>query len=205
MKKIKYIFTLVLTLAVISAFTSVAAFADTGKADAVVNVVAACGFNDDSATVFVPAAFGVVSNSESITRSPIEIVCNGLNGWKIQAIGASPDSTNPTGADGNTSMYSPVAGGTGNFIPTGTSGTSSYWSFRISSVSAAAGTASISGGYGTYSNIPASTVEVASFTGDGSGNTITGTLRPDYQIYVSGGQAVGTYTGKVKYTIVVNP
>ncbi|MBQ3280317.1 hypothetical protein IJG92_01535 [Candidatus Saccharibacteria bacterium] len=201
------ILTLGLTLMFAAAFVvnSRAVSAATGSADAVVNVVAACGFDDATATTTIPTASGVVSNSETITRDPIEIICNGLNGWNIQALGYSPDSSNPTGADGNTSMYSPVSGGTGNFIPTGTSGTNSYWSFKITSVTASAGTASIATGYNAYSNIPSSAVTVASFTGDGTGSSITGYLRPDYQIFVDGGQAPGTYTGKVKYTIVVNP
>lgn len=205
--KSKLILSLVLTLtfgALIIAATPVSA--DAKSADAVVNVVPACSFSAEGATTSLSVAAGVVGNTEGISTKPdIESVCNGLNGWKIQAVGYSPDSTNPTGGvDGNTSMYSPVAGGTGNFIPTGTTGPNSYWSFKISSASSST-TASVLNGYGSYSNIPATAVDVVNYTGDGAGGTITGVMRADYQIYVSGGQAPGTYTGKVKYTLVVNP
>ena len=208
--KSKYIFTPVLTLMALFATAMLAgnpAFADTGKADAIVDVLPACAFTDDDATTIIPTAPTTLSNSESISTKPdIVAVCNGLNGWKIQAVGFSPDSTDPTGGvDGNTSMYSPVSGGLGNFIATGTSGTSSYWSFKITSATSATTTATILNGYNNYSNIPAAAVDVANFTGDGAGGPVTGTIRADYQIFVSGGQAPGTYTGKVKYTIAVNP
>ncbi|MBR3269885.1 hypothetical protein IKG07_01405 [Candidatus Saccharibacteria bacterium] len=208
--KSKYIFIPVLTLTMVFAAMALAsgsAFAATGAADAAVNVVPACTFTTSDYTITIPVAPGTLGNSESITRTDgsIETTCNGLNGWKIQAIGYSPDSTHPTGDDGLTSMYSPVSGGLGNFIPTGTSGSNSYWSFKITSVSSDTTTASILNGYGSYSNIPSSAVDVANYTGDGAGGTVTGHMRPDYQIYASGGQAPGTYTGQVKYTIVVNP
>lgn len=190
----------------VAVFGSTSVFADTRSADAVVNVVPACGFSAEDATTSFSVTIGVIGNTEGISTKPdIESVCNGLNGWKIQAVGYSPDSTNPTGGvDGNTSMYSPVAGGTGNFIPTGTTGPNSYWSFKISSASSST-TATVLGSYGSYSDIPATPTNVVNYTGDGAGGTITGVMRADYQIYASGGQAPGTYTGKVKYTLVVNP
>lgn len=207
--KSKYIFTMVLTLMALfgAALVSGSAYADTSSADAFVEVVPACSFSADDATTTIPTAAGVVSNSESISTKPdIESTCNGLNGWKIQAIGYSPDSSDPTGADGNTSMYSPVAGGTGNFIATGTSGANSYWSMKVAiNTAASTTTGSVLNGYGAYSDVPSSAVDVVNFAGDGLGSSLTGVIRADYQIYVSGGQAPGTYTGQVKYTIAVNP
>jgi len=199
--KSKLILSLVLTLtfgALIIAATPVSA--DTKSADAVVNVVPACTFSSDEATTTFNTPVGVVSNTEGITKPNIESVCNGLNGWKIQAIGYSPDAAYPTGNDGNTSMYNPA----GDIIPTGTSGANSYWSFKISSASSST-TASVLNGYGSYSNIPATAVDVVNYTGDGAGGSITGVMRADYQVFVDGGQLPGTYTGKVKYTLVVNP
>lgn len=208
--KSKYVFTLVLTLMLAFGgvmITNSFASAATDSADAVVNVVPACTFSAEDATTTIPTASGTVSNSESISTKPdIETTCNALNGWKIQAIGYSPDSSNPTGADGNTSMYSPVSGGTGNFIATGTSGTSSYWSMKISIVSASSTTTgTVLNSFNSYSNVPSLATNVANFAGSGTGTSLVGVIRADYQIFVDGGQSPGTYTGKVKYTIAVNP
>ena len=46
---------------------------------------------------------------------------------------------------------------------------------------------------------------INNIAGDGAGGSVTGTMRADYQIFVSGSQAPGTYTGIVKYIIAVNP
>lgn len=202
--KSKYTFTLLSTLMAIFAVSILASgnvFAESASGDAVITVVPACTFTTSTATTTIPTASGVVSNSESISAKPdIVTTCNGLNGWKIQAIGFSPDSTHPDGNDGNTSMY--ASGGT---IATGTSGSDSYWSMKISSLTSNTTTATILNGYGSYSSVPNSAVNVANIAGDGAGGSVTGTMRADYQIFVSGSQAPGTYTGIVKYTIAVNP
>lgn len=209
--KSKNISILLLTLTTVffgAALLSAPVFAVDATKDVTVNVLEACTFAAETYTTTVPTVPGTTSNTEDPSVKPasavIETTCNGLNGWKVQAVGYSPDSTHATGNDGNTSMYSPVTGGTGNFIPTGTSGTGSYWSFKISSASSST-TASILNGYGTYSDIPSTPVNVVNYTGDGLATSITGTMRTDYQIHVNNAQAPGTYTGKVKYTIAVNP
>ena len=207
--KLKYLPSLILTLITmlsLLALLAPSASADT-PADAVVNVTEGCAFDDDySHTFTLSFAPGLVVNTESATRPTINVTCNNPNGFKINTIGFSPDATHASGNEGNTFMY----GSTGVNIATGTSGTSSYWSMKISSATATradggtpAATVSIQSPYSAYSNVPATSTPVISY-GAVTDSTVNGTMRADYQVSLATDQAAGTYTGKVKYTVVPN-
>lgn len=203
--KLKYLPTLTLTLMTVFAgavLASAGANADVTR-DAVVNVLTACSFTNSSSsyTTDLSIAPGGTEDTEEITTRPtFGVTCNANNGFSVNAIGFSPDATHPDGADGNTSMY-----GSYGTISTGTSGTNSYWAFKVSSASATGSTATIESPYSGYSNIPSSTTPIVSFSAPSTpGTHVTGNVRTDYKVHVNPSLPAGTYTGKVKYTIVTN-
>ena len=202
--KLKYLPTFILTLMTVFAgavLSGAGASADITK-NAVVNVVTACSFTnaESSFTTSFSIAAGGTETTESLTRPTFGVTCNNNTGFTVNAIGFSPDSTHTSGYDGNTSMYGPY--GT---IATGTSGTDSYWAFKVSSASATGATASTVSPYSGYSNIPSTTTPIVSFSAPSTlGTHVTGSIRTDYKVHGNPALAAGTYTGKVKYTIVTN-
>ena len=208
--KLKYLPTLLLTLTTAFAATllsSASVEADISK-NAVVNVLPVCSFtnSESSYETSISMAGGTLENTESLIRPTFDVSCNSTNGFSVNAIGFSPNTSGGTGVDGNTNMY----GEYGN-IATGTSGTASYWSFKVTSASASANSSATiqpngvgSNTYATYSNIPSSTTPIVNYAGPTTPGYVTGSVRTDYQVYANPGQPAGTYTGMVKYTMVVN-
>jgi hypothetical protein len=203
MKNIKYIPTTLLTLSTIvsgAALASAPALAaNTGSKTAVVNVSPACSFTaGDGYTANLSLAAGASATTESDTKADIEVTCNSLAGFSVQAVGFSPDATHADGEDGNTSLYSTVG-----VIPTGTTGTGSRWAFKVTSATSTT-SYNILYGYNDYSDVPNIPTGVVSYGAPTSSGYVTGTLRTDYQVYVSSDQASGAYSGKVKYIVVIN-
>ena len=203
MKNIKYIPTTILTLSTLISGAALASApvlaANSGSKTATVNVSPACSFTaGDGYTANLSLAAGASATTESDTKTDIQVTCNSLSGFSVQAVGYSPDATHSDGEDGNTSLYSTV--GT---IPTGTTGTNSHWAFKVTSATSST-SYSILGGYGNYSNVPSSPTGVVSYTAPTSAGYVTGSMRTDYQVYVSSDQASGAYAGKVKYIVVIS-
>lgn len=222
--RLKYIPSLLLISATVFAgleLVSPVVSAATDNADAVVTVNDACLFDDDfSYTYTYTVNSGMSDDTEGTDRETtvgtkdkeITVTCNDINGFVIQAIGFSPDATHSAGYAGNTDMYSAT---TTAVIPTGagtTTGTipastPSFWGMKITSATATSGTPTITAAYATaahtFTAVPNSTAVVVTYPGSTAG-VVTGTMRPDYGFYISDAQPAGTYTGKVKYTIVGN-
>lgn len=213
--KLKYLPTLTLTLiTVLSGFALLTsgANADEQSALSVVNVSEGCGFNAEYGQTYTLAVTpGLTGNTESESRTQIEMTCNNPNGFQVKAVGFSPDVDHPTGYEGNNFMY----GSTGVNISTGTSGADSYWSMKISSASVKKASTSgstyddcstsllcgIESPYSAYAAVPSSATAVLTYA-PVTDSTVLGKMKTDYQIHLSTHQAAATYTGKVKYTIV---
>lgn len=181
--------TLVTALSVV-ALSSYRAAAVTS--DATVTVSDACGFTSSGFDWVVSAVGGQSYNTESETKSAT-VTCNDPDGFVIKAAG-NPD----TDLSGNS---------TGLDIATGTSGSSSYWAFKVTSATnnVSGGTATIAAGYNDndYHNIPAEATPIITYSGSATSVT-TGSFRTDYKVSISTTQAADTYTGGVEYTIVAN-
>ena len=186
------------------------------QATASVNVLAACtlsgGNNNFSATVSNGATVTTENTALFGATTPIKATCNDPNGLSIYAIGYSGNT------DGNNKMVSSI--GSSYDISTGTSGNDSYWSMKLTPVSGSY-TPIIVGStedtqktaettnYSSWANIPASYAKVAYYTANtdmddpSAGTTANGSsVTPAYQIHISSSQAAGSYTGKVKYTLI---
>ncbi|MDO5480436.1 MAG: hypothetical protein Q4F58_02070 [Candidatus Saccharibacteria bacterium] len=214
--KLKYVPSLILTVMTVFGAvvltTPYARATNPDSAEARVVVDDACTFNDNYDYTFTFSAMnGTVGDTTSETRSYtdgniVKVTCNNITGFKIKAIGFSPDAAHATGYDGNTDMYSPT---TSAVIPTGTatSGATSAWAMRITSASVTsptgtgAPTATIQTPFATWASVPSSATTVIQFGGSTT-SPVEGNMRADYQYYISQSQPAGTYTGKVKYTIV---
>ena len=134
--------------------------------------------------------------SAEINGSKLTTICNDPNGYSLYAIGYSNDAyTTPT----NTQMIG--SGGIGN-INTGTSGTSaSWWAMKINPVSGSNPT--IKNGFNSYHVVPQTYTQIAKYESATTSSSSTGAqAQVKYNVYISSGQTAGTYTGKVKYTMV---
>lgn len=197
--KIKYLPISILTLTTVAsgaALSSGGTLAVTsGSKTAAVTVTSACSFSSVSGNVAnLDVTPGGISNTQDSDRSSV-VSCNNPLGFEVQAVGFAPDADHAEGYEGNTAMYGP--NGT---IPTGTSGTDSYWSFKTRVIHATT-TATVTPGYGEYSEVPDTAVKILDVAG-ATGSSVMGIFRTDYQAHVSASQPTGSYSGKVKYTIV---
>ncbi|MDO4612402.1 MAG: hypothetical protein Q4B29_03030 [Candidatus Saccharibacteria bacterium] len=129
---------------------------------------------------------------QGIGATTLTANCNDENGYSIYAIGFSNDTF------GNTNMI----GTNGLTFPTGTatSGDTSNWAMRVSAVSGNT-TPTIQNGFGNYSAVPTDYTMIASEENATDG-TNGSSIQTTYAVYLSGGQGAGTYTGKVKYSLV---
>lgn len=129
-----------------------------------------------------------------IGNTNIIVNCNDGGGSAVYAVGYSGDTWR------NTNMIDPVSSST---IPTGTGTSTSNWSMKLTTTTSPSPTIRSDASYDftDYERVPNNYALVASFPSstDGVNNS---TLSATYRAYVNGAQVAGTYTGKVKYTLV---
>lgn len=133
-------------------------------------------------------------STQVVTANSIMVSCNDYAGFKIYAIGYSGDTL------GGTDMIAST--GEDYNIKTDASGTyGSYWKMKLTKANSIDTT--IPSAYASYNVIPDDYVLVAQYASN-TGNTAStaSMITPSYQIYVGSAQPAGTYTGKVKYTLV---
>lgn len=134
--------------------------------------------------------------SEEITGSGINVTCNDSSGYALYAVGFSGDSY---ATPDNTKMLALT--GT-NYIPTGTSGSDSYWAMKATGSSTTGNTPTIDNSYSSYQNVPSTYTKVSHYASSTIGATTNSVTTPTYKVFVSTTQAPSTYIGKVKYTLV---
>ena len=130
-----------------------------------------------------------------IGTTTFTVFCNDNNGYSVYAAGYSNNE------HGNTVMLS-SDGDVSSNIATGiaTSGNASNWAMKLNPV-ASTYAPTIENGFDSYHVVPTTYTKVATFpsiTDTDTGSSFQST----YQVYISGTQKAGTYTGKVRYTIV---
>ena len=228
--KLKYTPSLILILTTVFAglvLTAPYAMAESDgpySADAVVTVDESCSFDSDyTYTSTYTLSNGTAKDTEDDSSKPtVNVTCNNSTGFSIKAIGYSPDATHATGNDGNTDMFMTGGTATSPVIPTGSGSTNttfavsapSFWGMRVNTGTNPATSTSyvtsstsytINSTYNTaahtFAVVPSSATTIIHYTGSESA-PVTGTFRTDYGVYVSQAQPAGTYTGKVKYTII---
>ena len=126
------------------------------------------------------AAFGTVTPglTKEDGTSPITITCNG--GWKVTpSISSALSNGTATIASGAAAL----------------DGTVSEWALSIATSGSATG---LSNGFSSYHAVDGSTIVSA------TGGVESFTLTPTYKVSVAPGQATGSYTGTVLYTVANN-
>ena len=136
-------------------------------------------------------------NSTDIGKTTLNVTCNDQGGYAVYAIGYTNDEY------GNTSLKSSVSDDYNISTGTATSGNTSNWSMKLSTVPGTA-TATIENSYDNYHTVPDDYTKIATLnTITNPGASTTGSsISTTYQAYISPTQPAGTYSGKVKYTLV---
>ena len=142
---------------------------------------------------------------DDIGVTTIQTFCNDPNGYAIYAIGYT-DGDSGVASNKNTVLHSSVLGDTYD-IPTATntSGDTSSWAMKLSSVSGTYEPTILSDDNGTFSDyhiVPQSYTKVADYTSNTDLATIGSNLTTTYAAYIKPDQPAGTYEGQVKYILV---
>ena len=134
-----------------------------------------------------------------IGSTTLKAFCNDTNGFAIYAIGFTDDEYGKTVLTNSTL-------GTSADIATGTatSGNTSNWAMKLATNSSATYAVTLDNSFGSYQSVPAEYTKVAHRdSGTDIGASATGAeLTSTYSAYMSQTQPAGTYSGKVKYTLV---
>ncbi len=171
------------------------AYAESSVMDTVtITVPTSCSITNTINTAHT-AAINVGTYEDEIGETTFKVFCNDPNGFSIYAIGFSDDTY------GNTTMK-PSSTPASNGIVTGTatSGNTSNWAMKLSSVSNDY-TPTITTGYSAYHAVPEEYTKVATFTSN-TDATSGSSFKSTYAAFISQAQAADTYVGKVKYTVV---
>ena len=186
---------------VASLFLCQDSFADDIVTDVAVDVPAACTI---AGTVDTPHTREMESGTyrEDIGTTTFKVICNDNSGFSVYAVGYSNEKI------GNNKMLATVSGELApSFdIVTGTasSGSTSNWAMKLSPVAGTYAPTILSdtnGSFSSYHVVPESYVRVATFP-NGTDGTNGSAFTSTYATYVTSAQPSGTYSSKVKYTIV---
>ena len=169
-------------------------FVSADSKEASVYVLPACSMTTTAITTHL-YSLNVGSYQDELGKTKITAICNDAAGFSIYAIGFSGDT------NGNTDMVNPngftIATGTG------TSETTSNWSMKLvkdleSYVPANLG---IENGYQNYKVVPGNYTRVVSYSASTTPDAGAAVIS-SYAVNISNIQASGSYSGKVKYTMV---
>lgn len=164
----------------------------TASDNVTVQVAAACTLSGGGNTY---TGTMIPGTTDEYGPSTIKAVCNDASGHSLYVIGYSNDLY------GNTQMI--YSAGGDYAINTGTSGSDSYWAMKLSPV---AGTyaPTIVNSFDSYHVVPEQYTQAATYnSATDAGESATGSnVQATYTVHIGTGQVAGTYTGKVKYTLV---
>ena len=166
---------------------------DTVQSQASVTVASSCQLNS---TINSAHESDVTPGTyeHDIGKTTISATCNDANGYAVYAIGYTNTEYGRNDMLGQT---------TGRTIDTGTatSGASSNWAMKLTSVASAVAP-TIETAFQSYNDVPDEYTKVASY-GNSTANYVAGSqFETTYAAYVSSEQAPDVYVGKVKYTLV---
>ena len=160
-----------------------------------------------SITVEVPSVcdLSISNSSHSVSITPgqnlaigtatLTTLCNDGNGHSVYMVGYTGDTIGATNSTKLVSTNSTIATGTA------TSGTTSNWGVTINAVTGTYAPSITSGWANTLKAIPASYTKIATLSGttdQSTGSKFTAA----FSAFVAPSQAAGSYTGKVKFTMV---
>ena len=128
-----------------------------------------------------------------IGTTTFQVLCNDPGGFDVYAIGYSNDTYGTTtmiNSSDSTIYFDTGTGQSGN----------SQWAMKLTPVTGTYAP-TIQNGFNNYHVVPTTYTKVATFASNTDG-TVGSKVQSTYAVYVSTSQIAGTYTGKVRYTIV---
>ena len=181
--------------------SSLAATSSSSK-NAVVTVGASCSMNSTVSTAHT-ATIAQGNYNKEIGLTEVTTTCNDAGGYAIYAVGYGDDTL------GNNVLHSATVGSTydiatGNDFANATSSytsNTSQWAMRVETVPGQTDSPTITNNYDSLSLVPTTYTKVAQYNANTS-TPSTSSITTEYGAYIAIGQPAGTYTGKVKYTLV---
>ena len=171
-----------------------------------ITVPMSCSFSDEVISTDTPHTKTMQNNDyqSEIGTTTFKTYCNDLSGYSVYAIGYSNDEY------GNTLMKHNSDSNNDFNTGTATSGNTSEWAMKLIPVSgtyAPTIQSDTSGSFASYHVVPTTYTKVATFPSqtdapvDGTPG-IGSAFKSTYAAWISATQPAGTYTGKVRYTLV---
>ena len=197
-KTIGSCFGFVLLLLFITIFAFVAlintSFVSAESKEASVYVTAACTMSTTPVTTHL-YAFETGSYHNEIGKTKVSAICNDAAGFSIYAIGYSGNT------HGNTNMVH--SGGQSIATGTGVDEYVSNWSLKLEKdmESYNPSNMGIENGYNNYKVIPGQYTKVVSYNASTTPDSTAGFFS-SFAVNIGKGQASGSYSGKVKFTMV---
>ena len=170
----------------------VSSAADTGTASITLTIPTTCSLAITTPSHTKTATIG---SNNAIGTSTITTTCNDGSGHSVYMVGYTGDKINATNSTSLVSGSNVIATGTA------TSGATSNWGVKINAVTGAYAPEISSGWSNTLKAIPASYTKIATLSGTTDNSTGSG-FTAAFSAYVASTQSAGTYTGKVKFTMV---
>lgn len=130
-------------------------------------------------------------------ESTVSVVCNDRNGYSVYAVGYGNDTLGNTNLTGSSTNLT---------IPTGTSTDASVsnWAMKLTAVTGTYTPTILSDANGSFANyhvVPSNATKVVTYPNDINVST-SSQFKASYAVAIASNQAVDTYVGKVKYTVV---
>ena len=187
-------------LGLFSLMPSVIATTSSSSRNAVVTVGASCSM-DSTVSSAHTATIAPGGYNKEIGLTNVAITCNDNGGYAIYAIGFGDDTL------GNNVLHSTTTGttdiNTGNDFASATSSYSSntsQWAMQVNNVSGSS-IPTIVNNFDSLSLVPTTYTKVAEYNAATTASS-TSAITTKYGAYIAIGHPAGTYTGKVKYTLV---
>ena len=179
---------------------SVIATTSSSPKNAVVTVGASCSM-DSTVSSAHTATIAPGGYNKEIGLTNVAITCNDNGGYAIYAIGFGDDTL------GNNVLHSTTTGttdiNTGNDFASATgsySSNTSQWAMQVNNVSGSS-IPTIVNNFDSLSLVPTTYTKVAEYNAATTASS-TSAITTKYGAYIAIGHPAGTYTGKVKYTLV---
>ncbi|MBQ8156409.1 hypothetical protein IJ101_01335 [Candidatus Saccharibacteria bacterium] len=187
-------------LGLFSLMPSVLATTSSSSRNAVVTVGASCSM-DSTVSSAHTATIAPGGYNKEIGLTNVAITCNDNGGYAIYAIGFGDDTL------GNNVLHSTTTGttdiNTGNDFASATgsySSNTSQWAMQVNNVSGSS-IPTIVNNFDSLSLVPTTYTKVAEYNAATTASS-TSAITTKYGAYIAIGHPAGTYTGKVKYTLV---
>ena len=185
----------ILSVATFSILTTNLASADDTVVDLInITVPIACSVTSPTTDQTYTASMMNNEYKNNLGSTTFVVTCNDTAGFAIYAIGYGGSTL------GVTDMISSAGANYNIATGTATSGDTSNWAMKLTPVSGD-DAPTIVNGFNNFHAVPSAWTRVAQFT-HAVESSVGSSFTSTYAVWISGVQAAGTYTGKVRYHLI---